>query len=63
MTSIRADEQAFEIVARARVERARVAELWRHERQRVRWWTYALAVMVAILLTLAAIVFGFWRAA
>ena len=56
MTSLRADEQAHELV-----ERDRIAELWRQHQRRVRRWNYALAVIVSLMLTLMAVLFGLWR--
>ena len=56
MTSLRADEQAHEMV-----ERARIAELWTQHQRRVRRWNYGLAVVVALVLTLLAVLFGLWR--
>lgn len=57
MTSLRADEQAHELV-----ERAKIAEMWRcDEVMHHRRWCIALLVIAAVLLTVAAVVFGFWR--
>ena len=61
MTMLRADEQAYEMVERARLERKRVSELWQQHQRRVRRWNYALAVIVSLVLTLMAVLLGMWR--
>ncbi len=56
MTSLRADEQAHELV-----ERARVAECWRTEELRHhRRWCMAATIIAAVLLTVAAVLFEYW---